>query len=604
MTYRPEIDGLRAIAVISVLLFHAGVPALSGGYVGVDVFFVISGYLITGIILDRPFSFLSFYGRRVRRIFPALILVLVCSLVAGWFILLPVEYEKLSKEVIASALFVPNFLFWSEAGYFDGAAIEKPLLHLWSLGIEEQFYLLWPIALLIVSRRRALLTGFLIAATAISFALCVHMTSERPSSAFYLPQFRAWELSLGALVAVAGPLVAGGMVRFILSLLGILAIAAAVMLFEKDSPFPGYLAAIPTLGTAAAIWASRGTLVSKALSFRPIVYIGLISYPLYLWHWPLLSFAHYLHFENAPIVLLASFGLAVLTYELVEKPIRKRGPIVLVGGMALAASCAAAIIASDGYSYHSASRKDVAAILATMKYDYATDARMSKCWLLDESGPQQLAPECFQPDNGVLLWGDSQAARLYPGLQKAFPDIPIWQATRSSCPVFGGQDKCNHTNAEVRSLIAKRHPHTVIVFAAWVNYSDDWSPGNQYDRLLRYHLSELCDVPNVIVIGPAPTLEKSGLPQAVYETWKATRTIPDRYGGFKSAVAGVDFQIRAIVASFPNAKYVSPHEMLCNEAGCLVHVPDRPSDLISYDYGHLTTDGGEFISLVLLKGLL
>jgi peptidoglycan/LPS O-acetylase OafA/YrhL len=194
VTYRREIDGLRAIAVLGVLFFHAGVPFLPGGYVGVDVFFVISGYLITGIILEDcrrgQFSVLAFYGRRVRRIFPALIVVLACSLAAGWFLLLPINYEMLSKEAFAAALFVPNFLFWSEAGYFDTMAALKPLLHLWSLGIEEQFYLAWPLTLLLVARQRILTIGILLTVTVFSFALGVYMTPKNAASAFYLPQFR------------------------------------------------------------------------------------------------------------------------------------------------------------------------------------------------------------------------------------------------------------------------------------------------------------------------------------------------------------------------------------------------------------------------------
>ena len=285
-TYRADIDGLRAVAVLGVLFYHASVSAIPGGFVGVDVFFVISGYLITGIIKDDclkgTFSFLGFYGRRARRILPALIVVLACSLAAGWFILLPPDYEALSKQAVASALFVPNFLFWSEAGYFDHNAISKPLLHLWSLGIEEQFYLLWPMILVGAARKRTLSISFLILITLCSFALCVYLTPRNSASAFYLPQSRAWELSLGALIAYVQPANARQSIRSTLSVLGLLVIAATMLLLNSNKQFPGYIAALPALGTGAVIWAGRDTIAAKALSWKPITYVGLISFPLYL----------------------------------------------------------------------------------------------------------------------------------------------------------------------------------------------------------------------------------------------------------------------------------------------------------------------------------
>ena len=615
MTYRPEIDGLRAIAVLGVLLFHAGIPFLSGGYVGVDVFFVISGYLITGIILDDcrkgRFSILAFYGRRVRRIFPALIVVLACSLIAGWFLLLPIHYEMLSKEALAAALFVPNFLFWSEAGYFDTKAILKPLLHLWSLGIEEQFYLVWPLTLLFVARQRILTIRILIIVTIFSFALSVYMTPKNAASAFYLPQFRVWELSLGALIACIGPLPASATTRSRASVLGLAGIALAMVFFKPDSRFPGYIAALPTLATAAVIWSGRDAVAARYfLSSNAVVYIGLISYPLYLWHWPLLSLARYRHIEgplSSAGLLIASFILAAATYELAEKPFRKLNiekafhPLII--GMASTAGVAAIFFFSGGVSYRYP--KDVASILSTMKYDYETDSRLYSCWLVDVRGPQEFAPECLSGNanhDGILVWGDSHAARLYPGLRRAFPDLTIWQTTRSSCLFFGGTEECNHTNAVALNAIETKRPQTVILFMAWVNYSEDWGPASPLGMALKNALTALqpLKVPNLIVLGPAPYWGDLALPQQAYEEWQRSGQIPLRLDGLKRSTTKVEGQLKAISES-SGAAFISLTDFLCDVSGCLVHIPDKPGELFSWDTGHLTTAGAEYVASHILN---
>jgi hypothetical protein len=273
--------------------------------------------------------------------------------------------------------------------------------------------------------------------------------------------------------------------------LGLAEIGCAMVLFKPDSPFPGYIAALPTLGTAAVIWSGRDSLVARyVLSSNAVVYIGLISYPLYLWHWPLLSLARYRHIEGpliSAVLLIASLILAAATYEWIEKRFRKlnfeRTFRPLLFGMASTAGVAAIFFFSGGinYRYQKADQKDVASILATMKYEFLTDARVYSCWLRDDGGPQEFAPECLgqnaSPD-GILVWGDSHAARFYPGLRRAFPDLTILQATRGSCPFFGGSEKCNRDNAAARDAIETKRPHTVILFMAWVNYSEDWGPAS------------------------------------------------------------------------------------------------------------------------------
>ncbi len=306
LDYRPDIDGLRAVAVLAVVSFHAFPQLTPGGFVGVDVFFVISGFLISTIILkahaQNTFSYARFYARRIRRIFPALMLMLAASLVFGWFALTPNEFAELGRHAAAGTLFVSNLALWREAGYFDHEAQLKPLLHLWSLGIEEQFYLIWPLFLL--RFRRA--TAALVAVVVLSFAANVWLVHSKPDATFYMPFTRFWELASGALLAQLALMAPngdalGGLRRFApflgdsralrdaLSVAGTLLVLAPVLRLSHTASFPGFWAALPVLGTVALIAAGQRAIINRRLlSAPPMVLIGLISYPLYLWHWPLL----------------------------------------------------------------------------------------------------------------------------------------------------------------------------------------------------------------------------------------------------------------------------------------------------------------------------
>lgn len=359
--YRPDIDGLRAVAVLSVVAFHAFPDWIKGGFIGVDVFFVISGYLISTIIfsnLERgSFRFGEFYARRIKRIFPALILVLLGCFTLGWFALLADEYKQLGKHIAAGAGFISNLVLWNEAGYFDNSAETKPLLHLWSLGIEEQFYIVWPLLLWLAWKRRF---GFLIVTLIVvcaSFALNVTSVGSDAVGAFYSPQTRFWELLCGSLLAWmalyknhAGrdvylkldarlafalhrksPASDGNTLAGLLSLLGLLLLAYGFWRIDKDFSFPGVWAAIPVLGAVFIIAAGPGAWMNRAiLSNRVAVWFGLISFPLYLWHWPLLSFARIVESEvpdrriRVAAVALAT-ALAWLTYHLVERRVRLGG---------------------------------------------------------------------------------------------------------------------------------------------------------------------------------------------------------------------------------------------------------------------------------------
>ncbi|MEP4147253.1 MAG: acyltransferase family protein [Halioglobus sp.] len=328
--YRPDIDGLRAFSIIAVVVYHAFPTLLPGGFVGVDVFFVISGYLITGIILQSQakaqFSAAEFYRRRIQRIIPALLLVLLFCLVAGWWVLLPYEYAMLGQQTAASSVFAPNILFWTEAGYFDTDSKLKPLLHLWSLGVEEQFYLLWPLALVLATRTQVkshwLICGLMLA----SFSLGIVVTGDHAAN-FFLPQFRVWELLVGALLASITLKQLPGPTGNILAGCGLVMLGCAVFLINRESGFPGWWALLPTLGAAILIGAGPGNRVNRMLGSAPLVFIGKISFPLYLWHWPLLTFARIME-EGEPALeirisaVALSTVLAWLSYSQVEKRLR------------------------------------------------------------------------------------------------------------------------------------------------------------------------------------------------------------------------------------------------------------------------------------------
>ncbi len=357
--YRPDIDGLRAIAVLAVVIYHATPGLLPGGFIGVDIFFAISGYLITGLILEDlragRFSLSRFYERRIRRLFPAALLVLGFTVVAGWLVLYPGELQILGRHILASGFFLQNFQLWSETGYFDVAAETKPLLHLWSLAIEEQFYLFWPVLLAFVWRFARGWLPVLAALGIASFALNVHQTGEDPAAAYFSPFGRFWELMAGAGLAYIahrkGSLVPAAAAAP-LGMAGIGLICFGLATITPDDPFPGWRALMPVAGCIALIAAGPTALPNaRLLSLHPMVYLGLISYPLYMWHWPLLSFVRIVHPDLSPMaaigIVIIAAGLAVLTYHLVERPIRRHGAAAL-GTIGLLTTMAIVLVAALG----------------------------------------------------------------------------------------------------------------------------------------------------------------------------------------------------------------------------------------------------------------
>lgn len=610
--YLPHIDGLRAIAVLLVIGFHIFPTWVPGGYVGVDIFFVISGYLITGLILDnlvrKRFSFAEFYARRVRRIFPALALVLGACFAAGWFRLLPIEFASLGLNILGGASFVSNFVLLHQAGYFDIDAASKPLLHLWSLGIEEQFYIVWPACLLLVWRLRLSVAG--IAALLLLCSFAWNIVLQGNPADFYLPMTRAWELMAGAILAAGGNLVISqsSLRPNGLAFFGAIAIAASVIVLNRESVFPGWWALLPVFGTACVIAADGSWINRTILSQGPVVAIGLISYPLYLWHWPLLAFATIAEPQGVPrltrvAIVAASVSLAALTYVFLERPVRQskwRFKIVaLCFLMAAIGVAGAATVHSQGFAFRMpVAFQDVRAI----PLDRLAQWRLGSCFLdQNENSPDEhFSPTCVEQQRPLIFfWGDSVSAALYPGLigLRSSHNFGLAQFGTAGCPPVLNfpvihRPHCVEDNAVAFAKLSETHPDVVLLYSAW-----DF--GDIYPRLddLISKLRAL-KIPRIIVMGPPPEW-LGGLTKAAYDYYKADplhQMIPT-YSDFRLAQVWNRYQ-----AAFSEharrmpVEYISTWDVLCKEGKCRTWVDFPGGNLTAFDSVHLTTAGSHFVA--------
>lgn len=504
MRYRAEIDGLRAVAVIPVILFHAGFPAFGGGFVGVDVFFVISGYLITSIILQDVdagrFTLAAFYERRARRILPALVVVIVACLPFAWGWLSPYHLADFLRSIGAVTLFGSNILFWQESGYFASAAELKPLLHTWSLAVEEQYYFLYPIFLITVLRlgRRTALLG-LVAVAAASLALAEWGALIDQGAAFYLLPTRGWELLVGAVTAFMprgqpqGATLSLGRpgIRQLGSLLGLLLIAASIATFDADTPFPGVSALAPTIGTALVILcATPDTWVGTLLGQRPLVFIGLISYSAYLWHQPLFALARHRALGEPALptfgwLAVGSLALAAATWRWVETPFRRRDVVPTRSLMRLAAAVGVVFL-SIAFAGH-ASRGFPGRLppsvraLATTRDRYEAMDRDGRCLV---NRQRSALADCVRGDTlatrRYFLVGDSHAAAMARELarQLAPRGIALVQHTKRSCPLAidfldVSTSSCATYVDSVLSRIRHEGPDVIIVASRWSYYLTD-----------------------------------------------------------------------------------------------------------------------------------
>ncbi|NJM92574.1 MAG: acyltransferase, partial [Rhodospirillaceae bacterium] len=497
--YRPDIDGLRAVAVLPVLFYHLGISLAPGGFVGVDVFFVISGYLITSLISAEmhqgTYSITNFYVRRARRIFPALFFM--CAVTALFVLLfcLPSDAKRFSSALAAATLFGSNIYFYLTADYFAAAAETQPLLHTWSLAVEEQFYIFFPLILLVVRRsfgRRERL--IMVALALLSLGISIWLVRADQAGAFYLLHSRAWELLLGGLLALGVfPPIQSRLLAGMLGLAGLALIAGSVLLYRENMPFPGLAALAPCIGAALLIHTGKDAslLAAQALSLGPVRFVGLISYSLYLWHWPVAVISRYVAFWygwdpdlklHKLAVLALSFAAAILSWHFVERPFRQR-PYRLGSTAILSASAAtmALLVVAAGIVYPLSQRywqmpDDAQRTLAVLDTTSLTTMRSRACLLRTEAEPfsQFDHTACLQLSDSKpdwLLVGDSQAADLWVGLAAANPDINLLQATATGCkPVMGGsgQRQClDLMQFLFTDFIPKHRFDAILISARW-----------------------------------------------------------------------------------------------------------------------------------------
>jgi peptidoglycan/LPS O-acetylase OafA/YrhL len=622
--YRPAVDGLRGVAVLAVLGFHAFPETVSGGYVGVDVFFVISGFLITSIIarqlMHADFSFADFYWRRVRRLFPALILVLATTLALGWFLLLPNEFKQLGKHATAAAAFLANFALWRESGYFDTAAEFKPLLHLWSLGIEEQFYLVWPAVLVVLWKRKSALLVILSILVLGSFVLSVGLSQAAPVANFYWPVSRFWELGAGCLLALvmerSKRAVASGN---LLPLTGLVLILASLVAFDPTTPFPGWPALLPVTGsllilaTPGESWFQR-----KVLGSRPLVWTGLISYALYLWHWPLLSFLNILAAGLPPLALrwLAlglSFLLAWLTYRYIELPIRRhkelRFNLRLAAAAAIAGLAGVVVYVTGGVAQrfdadirdlHAGPRRDA---LCPTRFD--SKAPINYCRTTSEQPPS------------ILFIGDSRAHAIYEVAAPLLaPANSVMLLGRGGCPPMlnvrlSGYDpneqECQEVWETFVQYVHRTRPKVVVVIgndSSLINdpkihltrmgASVDESKEAALEFGLRSLLSELTRYSRVIYLGEIPVF--STAPACFLRAFRlpSTRCHPERDRvQVERATAPYSRVLSRLQTTFPQVQLVDAIAVLCASNVCSQRPPGKP--ILYSDAIHLSPAGARLL---------
>jgi peptidoglycan/LPS O-acetylase OafA/YrhL len=599
--YRPDIDGLRAVSVLAVIAFHLN-GKLSGGYVGVDVFFVISGFLIGGIVLgevdsDR-FSFAHFYGRRVRRILPALITTLIASALAAFLLLGPSEIAPFAKSAVAALLSGANVYFYATSGYFEARSADIPLLHLWSLGLEEQFYVIFPTIVVLLARlTRAALLPFLALAGLASLVWSQHELSGHPQAAFYLLQSRAFELTIGILILwLPKPRFAG-----LPSLCGCVLLAIALLAFNQNTPFPGLAALLPCAGATLIIWSAANTWIGDWLSTRPIVYLGKISYPLYLAHWPFIVFGKIAMPDLGSrwftaFVVAGSIAAAAATYHLIERPIRfgslRRLRWSVAGGCALFAAAIGGILFIPTLDRSFASNQP----FIVRPVDFKELYLQGKCFLLPEQDSKAYSSECY-PDHrpDVILWGDSHAADLYSGLKVEFAaaGYSLGLLASAACPPIldypiEGVPFCKANNDFVRSFIETHRPNIVILSAFWKPHHTD---------LLRETLNRLSKIPGVgvVVIGNTPVFAES-VPIYLGRANTASIKVSDRSATEHTLQ---DWLGRGQVAG---VQYVSLKDWTCPRERCLL--TDKQGFVYYIDDGHLSADGSQWVARHIVSKIL
>jgi peptidoglycan/LPS O-acetylase OafA/YrhL len=606
-SYRPDIDGLRAISILLVVTYHAHPWLVPSGFIGVDIFFVISGFLITQIILNdiraKRFSVSRFYGRRIRRIFPALTIVLATTFAVGWFVLLPDRLQLLGKNVVAGVAFAANLFQITQAGYFSPSAVENPLLHLWSLGIEEQFYMFWPPILLLItgSAKRRLWFGLLAAG---SFCAGLGVFFGYKDLSFYLPIARAWELLAGSvLVDLNLPKRRTILSENLLSTSGLIAILVSALVLNSDSRFPGILAILPVMGAVLILASPNSLLNRQILSSRIFVWIGLISYPLYLWHWPLLSYLVILrngvpNFLEIWAALITAVILSAITYRFVEGPLRRRPAIVptLSAGLAAVGAVGIAAIITNGFEFRFPPELQEIARLKTED----TPAFHDHCFL-DAAGSAYDAT-CIEQGNKPLLflWGDSTAAALYPGLKDAKDKMGSVRLARFNSPgcapilESGANTRCDMDSQRAFEFILSARPEIVLLHFMWDQKID-------LDKL-RATIRQLqtSGVARIVLLGPVPVWKRT-VPHALINAYRFSHVLPERIG---TGVSGPEEDLRLeSFSKMAGIEYISARKAFCDEQGCLTRAGPTAADVLMTDAVHLSDSGSKFLAAAIWNAL-
>jgi peptidoglycan/LPS O-acetylase OafA/YrhL len=628
-SYRPDIDGLRAVAILLVLIYHCFPNFLKAGFIGVDIFFVISGYLISHIVFKNleknTFSFKEFYLRRIKRIFPVLIIVLISCLIFGWFFFYPEEYQELATQSSSSAIFLANFELLRESGYFDNAAETKPLLHLWSLSIEEQFYIFWPLLLFLSFKKKYNFLLITLGITILSFLANILIIKNHPEAAFYLPICRFWEIMIGGVLAYLqlhqkqlNP--KNLLISFILkpnnskAIAGVLLIILSLFLIDRHQQFPGYLALLPCFGTFLIIasgsqsWINRHLLANKLM-----VGIGLISYPLYLWHWPLISFATVIKGKTPrPELLMGiiflSFVLAYLSYKFIETPIRttkkvKKSIAILIGLMVIIFIAGALIIKMKGVEGRTNSKKYL--LIRTMNRGQATD---HDC--LNKYKQLSNITYCRISGSGtkkIFIIGDSHSQAIFNGYSQTLngTNYQITQIANSGCPFYtpnkdaddkpvaGGQDiaGCNKFFHQVIEIILKEKP-AKILFAnnGWVYRQADFEAGMEATLAMipkEIPVIYFKQIPKLPFL-PLSCISRSSSQDLQLKPCSFARQLYDQQ------LTNYSLIINQLIKTQPNLTTIDPSEAVCDSSLCF-GLADQEF-LYSRDGAHLSVSGSVLVA--------
>lgn len=614
MIYKPEIDGLRSVAVLSVLVFHLGSPYITGGFTGVDIFFVISGYLITDIInrgmQDNNFSIVNFYRRRALRILPPLIVVLLAVTILASFVFLPEEIKDYGKSVLWTALFSSNIFFFKEIDYFNPEAKFNPLLHTWSLAVEEQFYIVVPILFYICYRFfRPHVKIIFVFSVLISFILSVLLVFISQKATFYLLPTRYWEMGLGSLIALYGLHQRfHGKAADAVSVVGIVFLLASLFLLTENVPFPGPAAILPTVGACCIIMAGRNGIAGRWLSRPTPVFIGKISYSLYLWHWPLIVFYRLLYapeiaFLPGLLIAVMSMLLAFVSYHIVETPLRRIpsriGNFQVLGGAAvsLVALIATGVLLQKFSNRINDYPPEVMRLAAFDEYDNTPEAqqqyRRDQCFITSGTpgGSSAFRRDICLADKQdgkqkYLLIGDSQAAHLWEALQSARADVDLMQATASGCkPTIetDGERRCvNLMKSVLEDFITPQTVDTVVFSARW--QEEDLPALEKTIQELRRR-----GIKKIVVLGPTVEYAQSAPLILARIAWGGDGRLSDYRVDQRSEL---DEMMQAF-ADKNKVEYISLYKTVCPDNNCIDTINGVP---IQSDYGHFTNLGSKLVA--------